>query len=993
MSETSISNSVDNNLFNGIEAKLNKNVQLNTNFTYRELISFIKDYRKTGNEHNIIDQGQKISYNIPEKLINRFLSILERCRRENLILSFSESQKEPSGIMLDFDILQEYEKSQLEDSHFYSLSRKIIEMLSSMVEFDKHDKFVTYVLILRKHMTEYKEADKCFKDGFHMLIPGIKVDKVVKKYLIKKILESKVLQEVFDDVKFKGDINEIMDKNSAHVPTLFPGNCKSGKRPYEIYRMYKVEIKNAQVINLIQHNFIDNGDINFVHEFSVNYNNDGGLIEKRIFNPTGDVKELIEQWSTKITPIDKKNENDLSILSIHDTDSEQLKKIIDILKPERCIEYKDWFSIVCALAYTNERYKPLAFYFSGKRPKGVRAEFEKTWLDAVENKNKYNYSKEMIFNYARIDNNEEYKKIMNESIFSKLSNFVFDQKVGGHLDHWHIAQLLKEMLGRKFLVDKDSSESIRWYEFILPEDTHTVGEVYKWRCCKDPHTLLKYMSCTLPILFDRFLEFLSNKKSNSTEENQSKYYNTLIKVLVQSCKKLYNNGFKNGVMRESETVFRNMGFTKNIDTEENIMGVGNGVLLFDKIPILIQSYHHYKISRYSRVNYKKIDPDDPVVQAVYKSIWDLFPEDEKDAFHYVLFFLSTSLTGRLKACLFLTLRGNGANGKSYLMELVRNLLGGVNDMGYGCKLPIQYLIEREPMSNNASPVLMPLKWARMTYFSESDKSEQLRVSKKKKLTSHEPINVRPLYGKQENIVHKSNFILETNYALTIDTNDHGTWRRERYYTMKTKFCKNPKPEHKYEKKDDPTFSVKKTRDPLFLSGMLSILAMYFSILDMEYDGDINNVPCPTIVKETELFRNSQDVINRFITERVVITPDGEHEMSFNDLVDTYCRWYDTNIKEKRHDKLDISLMFKNSKLGKHVIVKINGACCIKGHRVLGPEEEKTENERYMLQPPNIQKNTDIDEEKCEEELDSTSTLKQMYSKYMKLIEKNNIKYW
>jgi phage/plasmid-associated DNA primase len=331
-----------------------------------------------------------------------------------------------------------------------------------------------------------------------------------------------------------------------------------------------------------------------------------------------------------------------------------------------------------------------------------------------------------------------------------------------------------------------------------------------------------------------------------------------------------------------------------------------------------------------------------------------------------MFFLCTSLTGRLKACLFLTLRGNGANGKSYLMELVRNLLGGVNEMGYGCKLPIQYLIEREPMSNNASPVLVPLTYARLTYFSESDKSEQLRVSKKKKLTSHEPINVRPLYGKQQNIIHKSNFVLETNYALTIDTTDHGTWRRERYYTMKIKFCKEPNPAHKYEKQDDPTFSTKKARDPEFLSGMLSILSMYFSILDMKYKGDINEVPCPTITRETEIFRNSQDIINRFITERVVITPDDETEMSFTDLVDQYCRWYDANVKERRHDRLDISLMFKNSRLSNAVVKKINGSLCIKGHRVLGPEEEKAEDERFMIEPLEDLEALGNDEEKKDE---------------------------
>ena len=76
---------------------------------------------------------------------------------------------------------------------------------------------------------------------------------------------------------------------------------------------------------------------------------------------------------------------------------------------------------------------------------------------------------------------------------------------------------------------------------------------------------------------------------------------------------------------------------------------------------------------------------------------------------FIMFMFSTSLTRRLKACIFLTLRGAGANGKSFLMELIRNMLGSVENGGYGYKMPIQYLTERERSSNQATPVIMPLK--------------------------------------------------------------------------------------------------------------------------------------------------------------------------------------------------------------------------------------------------------------------------------------------
>ena len=975
--------------FDKLGARISNNFQLRTSNEYRNLSSFLEEFKCIqGQNSNIIDQGQKIAYEIPDTIIPRFFNLLEKCRKKKVVTSFSEKQLEPSGLMLDFDIIQEGEKSQLQDDHFYNITRCTMEVISNMLSYETDAKFTTHVIILRKTKTEFKQQSKSFKDGFHIIIPGIKLNKNVKKFIIKKILEENILESVFDDVSFIGDMNDILDKNSAHVVTLFPGNCKSGKTPYEINRVYKINMKAGKQPTIFPATI--NEDINMTYEFSVNYSNDGGLIEKKEHSIKEDVSAQITQWSCRPDKVEKKVNEDLSILNMHDPDSDQLKRIIDILSPARCIEYNYWFPIVCALAYTNEKYKSLAMYFSGKREAGVRSEFETTWLSAIQNKGKYSYSKEMIYNYAKIDNPEQYKIIMNESVFAKLTESIFDQKVGGYIDHWHIAQILKEMVGGKFVVDFDTdTNSIKWYEFVLDDDPHSPGEVYKWRCCNDPHTIRNYISIKVPILFDRALEYLENRKNKVTEKGQIDYYNFLIKIVSSSSRKLFNNGFKNGVIKESESIFRRMNFSKSLDKEENIMGVGNGVLVFDKVPKLISCHHHYKISRYSPVNYTKIDIKNPTVLEVYKSIWDLFPDGEKDAFHYIMFFLCTSLTGRIKACLFLTLRGNGANGKSYLMELIRNLLGGVNENGYGCKLPIQYLIEREPMSNNASPVLVPLTWARLTYFSESDKSEQLRVSKKKKLTSHEPINVRPLYGKQKNIIHKSNFILETNYALSIDTTDHGTWRRERYYTMKIKICKNPDPNNKYELQDDPSFSTKKARDPKFLSGVLSILAMYCSVLDMKYGGDINKVKCPTIMRETEEFRNSQDIINRFITERIVITADENNETPFTDLVDNYCRWYDNNVKERRHDRLDISLMFSNSRLGNNIIKKINGSQVLMGMRVLGTEEDKEDDEQFMIE------NVETVDEPLDNTLSESSddALATVYREFIELARSNNIEFW
>jgi phage/plasmid-associated DNA primase len=1001
-------------VFNKLDAQLDNTVQLKTNSTYNELQSFLQKYKiqkstngNNNNKHsvsNIIDQGRKISYDIPNLLIPEFFRLLELCRKQRMVLNFSEKQIEPSGIMLDFDIKQAGEKCQVSDDHCYSLVTRLVDVIiKCLVPCDV--KYDIYIMVLKKIKTEYREEnnEKYFKDGFHILIPGIKVSKGFKRYLIKLIQETKLLDSIFDDIKINGEISDMLDTNSSHVVTLFPGNCKSGGTPYAIDKIYSTSIKNSKITCVSQCNNDFEHKLNITYDFSVNWERLNSPVVKREFLVLESINDIINSSSKPAPTESSKIENDLSILGVHDPDSTQLKNIIDILDVSRCEEYKEWFSIVCALAYLGNKYKPLALYFSGKRAKGVRDEFETVWERAITSEKKYNFSKDMIENYARIDNPEEYRKIMNGSIFAILTEAIFDKKIGGYVDHWQIASLLKAMLPNKYIVDyNESTNSLNWYEFVLQDDPHIPGEIYKWRCCKDPYTLSKYISMKIPIVFDRAIEYLNERKTKAIDEDQVKYYNTLIKIVVQSSRKLFNHGFKLGVMKESESLFRQVNFARQLDKDENTMGVGNGVLLFDKVPILIESHNPYNVSRYTSVKYKKLNPLDSLTIEVYKSIIDLFPDDELDAFHYILFFLCTSLTGRMKACIFLTLRGNGANGKSYMMELIRNLLGGVMDGGYGCKLPIQFLIEKDQLSNNASPVLVPLKWARLTYFSESDKSEHLKVSKVKMLTGHEPLTIRALYGNQENIVSRSNYLVGTNYELKNDSTDHGTWRRLQEYVMKIKFCKNPS--NKYEKMDDPTFSTKKAQDPDFLSCMLGILTMYLGILDMKYKGDINLVPCPTVKRETEIFRNRQDVINKFLTERVVITPDPDYTMTTDYLTDAYCHWYDINVKEKRHDRADINMMFRNSKIGDRIIKKINGTDKIKGLRVLGADEEKDDTEIYMSDNIRVAENIEnrVENEvvngiEFEPAIDrkafASGVLNEMYAEYVSLIEENNIDYW
>ena len=964
-----------------ISTGLTHNTRYSVSSSYRALVDLLAEYKisskdvKTRACSNIIDMGRKISYNIPVNALPVYFNTLEKCRKEGLVLNFAEKQENVSGIMLDFDILQQDEKSQLTNDHFSMLTRMVLDALSFYISPEQMVKITSYAMVLKKKATEYKQDSKCYKDGFHMIFPSIKIPKSVKKLLIKKIIEDDIITTVFDDVKFN-DLNSILDTHSVSVPTLLPGNCKAEKIPYDIEVIYRIDIRKGRVSNLTQLTENEISNLNLSYDFSVNYSRINGItknelnIKPEILSSINNVVELQN---------DNKQEDDLSIISMNDPDFSQIQRILDILKPFRCSEYKYWFGIITALAYTNSRYKPLAYRFSEKRPEGVRASFERTWEDAISSVNRYAYTKDMIYSYARADNPEAYAVIIQDAVLTTLMDFIYEPCINGSLDHWHYAQLLKGMVGSKYRTDDAiDRKCVVWYEFVTEDDIRQPGQLYKWRSNDDPYTLREYLSIKMKLLFNRAIRIVGERKDGSADEGEIKYFNSLIKAIKFSCRKLFNHGFKNCVIKEAENAFREPYLSRNMDKEEEIIGVENGVLELTIPPTLIEGLHGYKITRSTTVTYRPIDPNNAVVRAVFKSLWDLFPVDEFDAFLYIMYHFSTSLTGRIKASLFLIITGGGANGKSYLLELMRCILGDATNNGYGAKLPIEYLIEKSRSSNEATPVLMPLIWARSTYFSESGKNNIVRSEIIKPLTGQEVLSFRCLFSAQINIIHKSIFTVATNYELILNAFDYGSKRRIRTYKFKTRFCTNPDPQNKFEKLMNPTLTMKKTRDPEFLSAALSILTMFLGLLDMKHNGDMERVPSNTIERETEEYINRHDTVNKFITERVVVS-DTKRNIALTDVIDHYCRWYDSNIKEQKHERHDILSMFINSSLSKFIIVSVNGVKVLINHRILGPAEEKEENETYISsEKSNVEHTNTIYYENSDDALNA------LYREYMKL---------
>lgn len=911
--------SKNNNILNRIYYEKNSD--------YKTLMDYIKKYelsRDSNIKANVTCPGGR--YLIPTDSA-RFFELLKTCASKNLILHFRElqrndfSKREGSGIMFDFDLLQKSEKNELKLKNFTPFLRRMCSILNILLKINENDQ-IHFGIIIKKTLV-YKEEKKMYKNGFHILIPSIQIARSAKRLIYNELLNDSKLQDIFKET-FNNNLKEVFDMGSYSVPVYFMYNCKEDStEPYEFYNMYKVNYCDGMQIDILNRENIL-ATYNIITELSLNFKSD--LIEKKYY-------DLQDIYNARILNIEEQtnrfeDEKDQTIHTFNTLESyvdENLsyyKKIVmEILDIKRAEDRNLWRDVIFAIANISvgrsADFKPIAKLFSMRNEQKWNSyEFEKIWNEATSNTTENKLTVKSLIYWAIIDNKEKFKKILNKDIVSTIELDVFnsDNRVlNGTLFQYQFGYYIYHLFKQKFIFDIDSNDKGKWYEFVLEKDPHNKGEIYKWRYEHRPENLILYMSNKLPQIISNVIVKAEERiKNNPDDKDINEYVMARTKNLKKSAQNLYKTEFKNGVIKEAESFFRQRGFIEKLNSDQNILGVGNGVLELSEKPKLIKYYHDYKISSFTEVEYEPYDPNNPYTIKLLKVLLDLFPKSEMDAFHYIMYYLAICLDGKPKDSIILIITGIGANGKSFFAELIKSVMGK-----YGAKMAMSFLTEARGKSAGADEQLMVLKGARLAYYSETDKNEALNTAKLKELTSQESLTGRGIFEKQSTFRPTCSHMVTTNYQFSIKTTDHGIWRRIVTYSFKMKFDDNPDPNNEYEKKIDPSIAKEFSFNPEIKKSFLSILVEYYKDLQINHNGMLKNIMKPSIDKETSEYRNKEDIINRFIDEYCIFSP--ESKTCLSELIDKYEYWYENNIgKNHIPEKFEITNQFKNSKIVKYI---------------------------------------------------------------------------
>lgn len=382
---------------------------------------------------------------------------------------------------------------------------------------------------------------------------------------------------------------------------------------------------------------------------------------------------------------------------------------------------------------------------------------------------------------------------------------------------------------------------------------------------------------------------------------------TTDKIVIKECKKritkvtnsLESNTFKLAVLKEAAIFYDRQN--EQFDAHEHTIGVDNGVLTVNN-KAFINTYNDYNIKKSMASRY--LNPIAENVNYVKDVIASIIPED--DAREFILCYFASCLVNTTREPLILLLTGCGCNGKSTLLELMSTAMGD-----YASKFHLSLLLDKRESSSAANSSMMAFKHTRFVYSSETNPTDEINTSRLKELTSNEKVVARDLYKSQETFSPNAAICLASNHDIIINSYDHGTWRRIKYYSCKTKFV-DTLTGNAHEKIKDPAV-IQIINDQLMLDAFLCILLEYYDILQKKYGGTLMKIKSDTIEKETYEYRNRFDPLNEFITNYCVKSKTAIQPI--NDFITAFLSWCHTyKDNYKSFNRSSIMSIIQNSSI-------------------------------------------------------------------------------
>ena len=172
-----------------------------------------------------------------------------------------------------------------------------------------------------------------------------------------------------------------------------------------------------------------------------------------------------------------------------------------------------------------------------------------------------------------------------------------------------------------------------------------------------------------------------------------------------------------------------------------------------------------------------------------KAMQEIFNRDA-ELITFIQRLFGYAITGETKEQVLPILWGDGANGKSTIMDALSAVLG--ESICFNTQANSLMDI-RQNDGDGARPFVVSLRNKRLIWASESREGQKLNAELVKQLTGDGYITARPLFGNPVTFKQTHKIIMITNHCPRIpDGDDYAMWRRVLRVSFNTRFVNDPK---------------------------------------------------------------------------------------------------------------------------------------------------------------------------------------------------------
>lgn len=224
----------------------------------------------------------------------------------------------------------------------------------------------------------------------------------------------------------------------------------------------------------------------------------------------------------------------------------------------------------------------------------------------------------------------------------------------------------------------------------------------------------------------------------------------------------------------------------------------------------------------------------------------------EDLIRYVQKLAGYSLTGSTDEQIFPILYGSGANGKSTLLEIIREV------MGEYCQVADATTFLQQT-TDRIRTDLARMRGARLVTSSEVSQDRKLDTALVKAITGGDKITARFLFKNDFEYIPGYKVWLATNYKPSISGDDEGMWRRLRLIPFEVKI-----PEEKQDK------SLKQKIISSELPGVLTWMVEGCVLWQKE-----GLIPPSEVLQATAHYKDDSDVVKIFIDDACIRDPQSK----------------------------------------------------------------------------------------------------------------------